>query len=65
MVGGLRAGVGATLAAGAGVGAEVFGAEEGLSCPPANAIFWNSSKNASIVYSSILRFYSYPLSSGK
>lgn len=49
--GGFIAGVGASLAAGAGVGAEVFGAEDWLIIPPAIAIFSTSSKNAAIVCS--------------
>lgn len=49
---GARAGfIGANLAAGAGVGAGVFGVEDSLSCPPAIEILWNSLKNAAMVCS--------------
>ena len=51
--GALAAGVGATFATGAGVGAEVLGVEDGLSCPPAIAIFSTSSKKAEIVIGSM------------
>jgi len=44
--GGLTAGVGANLAAGAGLAAEVFGAEGAFGTLPTIAIFSSSSKNA-------------------
>jgi hypothetical protein len=65
MVGAFDAGVGGRLAAGAGVGADVFGVEDRLNCPPAIAIFRISSRNACRMSASMPEFYSVSPCGGK